>query len=130
MNFILLLVLPRPVIMKLKLGGKVKKLYEHISGIYMLESNLVNSYPYWIQQNGDRAIWYDEIGKKWNLGHQKYNGRNGWMEILGPFGNDKPPSQIFQHWKYYDNSWIEASHSDIIFEDLSTRKNNFHSYAQ
>ena len=111
--------------MKLKLGGKVKKLYEHISGIYMLESNLVNSYLYWIQQNGDRAIWYDEIGKKWNLGHQKYNGRNGWMEILGPFGNDKPPSQIFQHWKYYDNSWIEASHSEIIFEDLSTCKTTF-----
>ena len=63
-----------PKRLKLSLNGDVKEKWSSIEGIYILDSSYVNGKPYWLQENGPYAIWFDKDG--WNLHHESYLGQS------------------------------------------------------
>ena len=71
----------------------------------------VNGKPYWIQENGNNAIWYKNgvwlIGKEINLGTDK-------AEIYSASNYEANPYQVIS-WKYASSKnekWIESN--DIL----------------
>ena len=119
--------------MKLVLAGQAKTLEAlNLQGIYHLQKELVNSYPFWNQLNGNNAIWFGrryvaewwkekKSYRYWHVGQKKYLGGDI-GEILGPRGIDISPSRITSGWRYYSDGWKEAEFSEIIFQDLSPSK--------
>ena len=119
--------------MKLVLAGQAKTLEPlNLQGIYHLQKELVNSYPYWNQVNGSNAIWFrrKDVGEWWKINKsyrhwhvgQKKNLGGDIGKILGPRGIDISPSRITSGWRYHSDGWKEAAHSEIIFQDLSSSK--------
>ena len=109
--------------MKLILNGDAKDTQGvNKQGIYILGEKLVNSYPYWEQQNGINALWFRDIIRRWYVGPKEYLGE-GISGIRGPIGVDKSPTQIVNGWTYnYNGLWKDASNSEIMFKDLSPGK--------
>ena len=121
--------------MQLVLAGKAKLLDPlNLQGIYRLQKDLVNNYPYWNQLNGTYSIWfgkeyfdYNRLGRQkkggryWHIGPKEHLGYdNG--NILGPRGIDISPSRITSGWRYHYDGWKEAAPSEIIFQDMSPSK--------
>ena len=108
--------------MNLILNSDAKNEQGSKQGIYVLGEKLINSYPYWAQQNGSNAIWFRETNRRWYIGPKNYLG-GGLSGIRGPRGIDRSPTQIINGWRYYDNGiWKDTSASDIIFKDLTPSK--------
>ena len=111
--------------MKLILNSNAKNEQGSKEGIYVLREKLINSYPYWEQQNGSNAIWFRETNRRWYIGPKNYLG-GGLSGIRGPRGIDRSPTQIINGWRYYDNGiWKDTSASEIIFKDLTPGKRFF-----
>ena len=115
-------VLPRPILMKLILNGDAKNKQGSRQGTYILGEKLVNSYPYWKQQNGSNAIWFKDRDayRYWHIGPKVYLG-GGMSGIRGPRGIDMSPTRIVNGWRYLDNNghFQDATNSEILFKDLS-----------
>ena len=117
-RFFLSKVLPRPNVMELILMSDAKELHKEKQGIYFLKDKLINNHPYWEQQNGTNALWFQKfygwmVGPKTNLGHD-IGG------IIGPKGIDRSPTKILNGWKYAANGlWKDAASSEIMIKDLS-----------
>ena len=104
------------------LNGDAKNIHPDRQGIYILGQKLINSHPYWEQQNGSNAIWFRETIRRWYIGPKNYLG-GGLAGIRGPRGMDRSPTQIINGWRYYDNGiWKDTSASEIIFKDLTPSK--------
>ena len=125
-------VLLKPLIIKLVIGGQAKSIMNrNLHGMYHLQDDLVNNYPYWDQIDGNNSLWFgkeypnkyskhyqEQTQRRWFLGPREYHGKvTGY--IIGPKGIDDPPTRIIKGWKYFDNEWKEATGSEITFLDLS-----------
>ena len=83
-------------------------------GIYVLNSSSVNGKPYWLQENGIDAIWYDKQGH-WNIGFKSSLGQTK-AKATSSISQSKLPHELTP-WKYYVNgAWIA---SDGIHVDES-----------
>ena len=109
--------------MKLILNGNAKNNQGSKQGIYILGERLVNSHPYWEQQNGSNAIWFVKAFRVWMVGPKTNLGKN-FGYIIGPIiGIARSPIQIINGWRYYDNGiWKDTSASEVIFKDLTPSK--------
>ena len=116
--------------MKLILNGDAKNTQGSKQGIYILGEKLVNSYPYWYQQNGSNALWFDRPFREWTVESKSYLGLS-YGGIIGPRGIDRSPTRIASGWKYYENGiWKDATASEIMFRDLSPSKHFYKSLIQ
>ena len=105
--------------MKLILNGDAKNKQGSKQGIYILREKVINSYPYWEQQNGSNAMWFIGRYRQWLIGPKNLLGKD-WSGIRGPQGIDLSPTSIINGWKYYENGvWKDAVSSEIIFKDLT-----------
>ena len=107
--------------MKLILNGDAKNKQESSQGVYILGEKLVNSYPYWYQQNGSHAIWFKDRDayRHWYIGPNEYLG-GGMSGIRGPQGIDMSPTRIINGWRYYKYGlWKDAASSEITFKDIT-----------
>ena len=105
--------------MKLILNGDAKNEQGIRQGTYILEEKLVNSYPYWLQQNGSNAIWFRDAYRYWCIGPKEYLG-GGMCGIFGPRGIDMSPTRIVNGWRYYKYGlWKDAASSEITFKDIT-----------
>ena len=94
-------------------------------GIYILQPNSVNEKTWWLQKNGQFAIWHlpkglSKRGNRWVLGTQKYLGQaRGFM--ASP--DDVPKPQEATTWKYYDNTIYKTSNpGDVIVANIPNSK--------
>ena len=111
--------------MKLILNGDAKNKQGNKQGIYSLGEKLVNSYPYWEEQNGSNALWFVKTFRYWMMGPKTHLGQD-FGGINGPRGIVSSPTKILNGWKYYDNGiWKDATVSEIMFKDLSHSMHNF-----
>ena len=87
-------------------------------GNYTLVQELINGFPYWVQQNGEQAIWFGLTSyPSWVAGDAIDLGttKGG---IFGPYGVDFWPTQIIDGYEYWDgSSWQYFSSSDLILRD-------------
>ena len=90
--------------------------YYYTEGYYYLANGIVNGFPYWKQDKGEIAIWFQKswtVGNEDNLG-QDYNG------IIGPNEVTAWPSQIisgYNYWQPYYSEWKNVEEFGILFED-------------
>ena len=105
--------------MKLILNGDTKNTQGSKQGIYFLGEELVNSYPYWYQQNGSNALWFVKTYRVWMVGPKIHLGQTI-GGIIGPRSIDRSPTRIINGWKYFTNGiWKDATSSEIMFKDLT-----------
>ena len=104
---------------KLILNGEAKNMQGRTQGIYSLGEKLLNSNPYWEQQDGSNALWFNLKFREWTVGPKIYLGQE-YGVITGPTGIDKSPTNIVNGWRYDGNGiWKEAATSEILIKDLS-----------
>ena len=87
---------PPSSIQLILLDGDAREVQFDKQGNYTIVQELINGFPYWVQQNGDNAIWFGSfwvVGPETNLG-QNYGG------IFGPYGVDVWPTQIINGYVY------------------------------
>ena len=107
--------------MKLILNGDAKKVQGSKQGTYILAEKLVNSYPFWYQQNGSNAIWFKDRDdyRYWYIGPKEYLG-GGLAGITGPRGIDVSPTRIIDGWRWYKYGlWKDAASSEVTFIDIT-----------
>ena len=105
--------------MKLILNGDAKKVQGSKQGTYILAEKLVNSYPYWYQQNGNNALWFIGRYRRWLLAPKIHLGKD-LSGIRGPRGIDLSPTRIIDGWRYYNYGlWKDAASSEITFKDIT-----------
>ena len=105
--------------MKLILNGVASNMHGSKQGIYSLGEKLVNSHPYWEQQNGSNALWFDRSFLEWTVGSKMHLGQTI-GGIIGPRSIDRSPTKIASGWKYFANGiWKDATSSEIMFKDLT-----------
>ena len=119
--------LPPPSSMQLILDGDGREIHFDKPGNYTIVQELINGFPYWVQQNGDNAIWFGPISyPSWVVGPETYLGQNGGY-IFGPYGVDVWPTQIINGYVYWKASygpgggsnWHYFSSSDLILKDCN-----------
>ena len=110
--------LPSPRSKELILDGVAKQFYSETMGNYTLVQELINGYPYWVQQNGDNAIWFGSTSyPSWVVGPETFLGSTTGF-IWGPYGVDFWPTQIIDGYDYWDGSSIQYfASSDLILKD-------------
>ena len=107
-----------PLKMNLILAGHVLSAHATKQGYYYLEKEKSNGFPYWKQQNGSHAIWFQKSWYNgWTIGDidslgQDYDG------IIGPHDVSKWPMLIPEGFKFWNvSNWQSATKSDLAFED-------------
>ena len=104
--------------MHLFLSGSVKNKQSSKEGHYYLAIDNVNGFPYWKQDDGYNAIWFQKswyIG--WTVGEKNYLGQD-YNGIIGPNDVTAWPSQIFSGYKYWhDYEWKNVEEDSVSFED-------------
>ena len=104
--------------MHLFLSGSVKNKQSSKEGHYYLAIDNVNGFPYWKQDDGYNAIWFQKswyIG--WTVGNENYLGRD-YNGIIGPNEVTAWPSQTSSGYKYWhDSEWKNVEEDSISFED-------------
>ena len=78
-NCYLFLVKKFPKELKLELNGVAKEKQSSKMGVYLLQNNLINEQPYWINTNGKVALWYVKHKMLWIFGNIQDLGKNGWF---------------------------------------------------
>ena len=87
-----------------------------VEGFYHLEKDNFDGFPYWKQENGDNAIWFQKSGRRaWTIGHEDYLGQDYDGIIIGPNDITTWPTQISEGFKYWDGSNWQSN--DILFEE-------------
>ena len=110
--------LPPPSSMQLLLDGDALEIQFEKQGNYTIVQELINGFPYWVQQNGDNAIWFGPTSyPSWIVGLEAHLGKNS-GGIFGPYGVDVWPTQIINGYMYYRGlSWHYLPSSDLIIRD-------------
>ena len=109
--------LPPPSSMQLILDGDALEIQFKRQGNYTIVQDLINGFPYWVQQNGDNAIWFGPTYPSWIVGLERVLGQN-YGGIYGPYGVDVWPTQILDGYEYWGgSSWQYFSSSDLILKD-------------
>ena len=105
--------------MELVLAGDAKIIHQTKEGSYILATNTSNGYPYWKQQDGNNAIWFQKSWHTgWRVGHVDNLGHNYYFGIIGPINITAWPTLISEGYKFYNGSyWQPASGTDVILED-------------
>ena len=112
-----------PKRLKVSFTGAVKKKWNSSDGIYILSTSLVNGKPYWLQENGSDAIWYDKNGH-WNVGLESKLGQSE-AKAISSLSQNSLPHELAP-WKYYVNSaWTFSD--DICVTSLDESK--FHLFS-
>ena len=95
-------------------------------GIYILQPNIVNGKTFWLNKNGQRAIWYLSKGlsmrrSRWGIGHPEDFGKAyGW--VASP--DDVAEPQETTTWEYYNGTiWKTSNPGDVIVDDIQNSKN-------
>ena len=111
---------PPPTKLRLVLKGEAKRHQGSRAGVYILQKNFVNTYPYWKNKSKEYSIWFDLGNGTWFVGDTKDLG-SVMCGIKGPYGEDDWPQNISANWKYSDGTgtWPKAGTGDVVFEDLS-----------
>ena len=96
-----------------------------LCGIYHLASLPINGRPYWLQENGTHAIWYDDKNMNWKLGSESNRGTS--ISILfGDHGTaDTALPQEVAPWKFlvhYVSLSTYEIHVDVIDEGKKVLK--------
>ena len=72
---------------------------------------MVNNKPYWTQDIGTRAIWFDKVNKNWSLGHKSGLGGTGAYFFSD---NNALEPQDATYWKdYIDGSWTISNGTHV-----------------
>ena len=104
--------------MFLILSGTVKNKQSSKEGNYYLANDNLNGFPYWKQDNGDNAIWFQKtwyIG--WTVGNENYLGQD-YNGIIGPNYVYLWPSRTLSGYKYWhDSEWKNVEEDSLLFED-------------
>ena len=109
--------LPPPSSIQLILNGDAREGHFKKQGNYTIVQELINGFPYWVQQNGDFAIWFGPTYPSWIVGDTINLGQN-FGGIYGPYGVDVWPTQIIDGYEYFGgSSWQYFSPSDLILRD-------------
>ena len=100
------------------LDGDAREAQFDKQGNYTIVQELINGFPYWVQQNGDNAIWFGSSSyPSWVVGFETDLGLT-YGGIFGPYGVDVWPTQIINGYMSWDgSSWQYPSSSDLIFKD-------------
>ena len=86
-----------------------------MAGIYIRQSNGEHNFSHWLQNLGNNAIWYDDIGRLggWNFGSQEnLGGTKTYIYTL----DDVADPQIATNWNYDDGRRIESD--DILVDAI------------
>ena len=108
-----------PTKLKLVLKGETKRSKGDTAGFYILQKDLINTYPHWKQKTSKCSLWFDFGNGNWKVGLTSTLGGSN-CGIKGPFGEDDWPQNIPANWEYDDGTkWCVAESGDVVFEDLS-----------
>ena len=101
---------PKKVIITLK--NDVMNKQRCRNGTYILQVNAkVNGKEFWIQDDKDSAIWFDEKNKNWKIGCFQDIGRN-----IRSFESKNNASELHKvtSWDYFDHEvWKSAPTNDM-----------------
>ena len=106
------------------LQGELSNKYQVCNGIYNLSSSLLNGKPFWLQEFGSQAIWFDNTYKNWKIGNISYLGMANGAKLLTHRGTaaNALPNEI-SPWKYFENgTWVASN--DVIVIDTASEKGN------
>ena len=107
--------------MRLILKEEANRYQEDTAGDYILQNELVNTYPHW--KSDKHCLWFHLGGANWKIGLTSSLG-SGNGGIMGPYSEDDWPSNIFANWKYHDGTkWCVAGSGDVVCEDLMSNGN-------
>ena len=95
-------------------------------GIYIMQPNIKNGKSYWINKNGQKAIWYlpkglSKRGNRWIIGFREQIGK--------AFGNIASPDDVAEPqeattWEFFDGTTIKSlSPGDVILTNILNSKN-------
>ena len=78
----------------------------------------MNNKPYWLQESGTDAIWYDKNFQNWKIGHESNLGSGSGARMLSYRGTGATAlPQEATPWQYLkDGNWTPSS--DIIIYNL------------
>ena len=104
--------------MQLLLQGNVNINHSDTRGYYLLSHDNVNGFPYWNQQNGNNAIWFQKsIYSGWTLGLKDFLGQK-YSGVIGPDGITAWPRLISNGYSYWDGlAWQSNFSNDVTFEE-------------
>ena len=118
----------------------------------MLQEKELHGMEQWKHKNGKFVIWWNKESNNWIIG-EHLNQRTSTCSIMGPLNDNKLPTKI-NSWKYYfekgkwfgknksdwidatnveievidmistNNCWINASKSELKFEQINFVKGN------
>ena len=110
--------LPPPSSIQLILDGDAREVQFDKQGNYTIVQELINGFPYWVQQNGGNAIWFGPTSyPSWIVGLEIHLGQNH-GGIFGPYGVNVWPTQIIDGYDYWDGSSFQYfASSDLILKD-------------
>ena len=110
--------LPPPSSIQLILDGDAREVQFERQGNYTIVQELINGFPYWVQQKGDNAIWFGSSSyPSWIVGPETYLGSTT-GGIYGPYGIDFWPTQIIDGYEYWNGSSYQYfPSSDLILRD-------------
>ena len=111
---------PPPTKSKVQLHGEAKKHQGSRSGVYTLQTEVVNGYPTWKQLSLRNSIWFDASNGKWKIGFTSDLGSKT-AGIIGPQAEDDWPQNL-SGWKYWNGTKSLDAGSDAIIEDYSKGK--------
>ena len=99
--------------------GEAKKCQGKYIGTYILQTDLINSYPTW-KHKIKKSVWFSSAIGRWVVGYDRDIGSST-CEILGPIAQDDWPPNINGNWKFGvgGRNWIDALERDITFLDFS-----------
>ena len=113
-----------PTYLKLILKSKAYKYQSEREGRYYLIPKLINDYKFWLQQNGNNAIWFNKEAKNWVVGAVDCLGGTKFC-ISGPNDNCLWPSKIHGPWKFKTwTGWRTADQADIQFKEGTHQLND------
>ena len=115
---------PPPTKLRLQLSGEPWERQLSFTGVYSLQSSLVNGFPYWKHDSSERAIWMFDVN--WKIGDEEDIGTII-SSFSGPFCIEEWPNNIFSKWEFFNGQkFQEAKIGDIVFEDCSPKGNLFY----
>ena len=77
---------PPPSKLRLVLKGEANKCHGYMAGFYILQEDLVNTFPYWNDKSGKNSIWFVFGSGNWKVGYTSNLGLN-LGAIMGPYGD-------------------------------------------
>ena len=97
-----------------------------VQGIYTLQPNIVNRKAYWLNANGQFAIWYLPKGSsnrtRWIIGKREHLSQNKGCIITSP--DDVAEPQEATTWKYFDGTiWKTSNSRDVTVTNILNSKN-------